>query len=208
MTGRTGYTPTPAEFDPQTHIDDVYEHFDPLIGESVPTATALPASGNWDGRTVYVIDAKSHYVYDSTGWRILLQTKWLAVPGTAFGDLPLTTTGWTNLAAPTQIPVNPFGAGVNYVVETHGFTTQTPGAGGGFAIRCMLDGATMQVGGFAQVVPTAQTTLTTTGRSTVTTPGTAHTVSVQIGAVTTSSTVLTGATISGYWVELKRLGAI
>lgn len=207
MTGRTNYTAidNTAEFG-FDQINAGLDHFDALTGESVATAAALPATGNWNGRTILVLDTSLVYVYNG-GWRISMQNKWVSLAGTASGTLTVST-GWLNLAPVTTIPTNPFGAGVNYVVEAYGFTTQTPGAGGGFAIRCQLDGAAMGIGGFAQVIPSAQTTLPTFGRSNVTTPGSTHTVAVQIEAVGADSTVQTGATISGYWVELKRLGLI
>lgn len=207
MTGVTNYTAitNAAEFG-FDQINAGFQHFDDIVGQSKATAADLPTTDNWDGRTILVRDTSLVYVYNG-GWRIQMQNKWASVPGTASGTLT-TSTGWFNLAATTVIPTNPFGAGVGYVVEVYGFTTQTPGAGGGFAIRCQLDAANMGIGGFAQVFPSAQTTLSAAGRSNVTTPGSAHTVAVQVSALTTSSTVVSGAAISGYWVELKRLGLI
>jgi len=73
MTGRTGYTGVTNDDPPYgpEQITDVYEHFDPLIGETAATASALPASGNWTGRTVYVQDTAAHYVWNGSAWKRL-----------------------------------------------------------------------------------------------------------------------------------------
>lgn len=57
-TGRTGY---PAytfsdDMDGPAQITAEGSHFDAMIGEEVATASALPASGNWVGRTIHVAD--------------------------------------------------------------------------------------------------------------------------------------------------------
>lgn len=52
-----------------------------LIGESEPTASALPADGKWLGRHIFVEDEAADYVWTSSGW---------AKPG---GD-----TGWLNVS--------------------------------------------------------------------------------------------------------------
>lgn len=44
--------------------DDVAE----LIGPSVATVGALPTSGNWTGRTIFVLSNKTPYVWDGTQW--------------------------------------------------------------------------------------------------------------------------------------------
>lgn len=58
MTGRTGYTEFDNGLPPEgpDQMNTIFEHFDPLIGESVATASALPSSGNWVGRTIHVED--------------------------------------------------------------------------------------------------------------------------------------------------------
>ena len=58
MAGRTSYTPTPAAYDPQVHMDAIYAHFDALTGETRANAAALPVSGNWVGRTIMAEDTK------------------------------------------------------------------------------------------------------------------------------------------------------
>lgn len=69
MAGRTNYTPTPAAFDPEVHIDAAQAHFDALIGETVANALALPASGNWPGREITVLDLRDTYRwFTGDGW--------------------------------------------------------------------------------------------------------------------------------------------
>lgn len=70
MTGRTGYSLVTNGMSPDgpTQMKDIYEHFDPLIGETVTTASALPASGNWTGRAIYVQDTGSMYVWSGSAW--------------------------------------------------------------------------------------------------------------------------------------------
>lgn len=64
MTGRTNYTPInngdAPNFGPD--ITSVFEHFDPLIGESVDDAGDLPSSGNWEGRTILAEDTGVLYI--------------------------------------------------------------------------------------------------------------------------------------------------
>lgn len=62
MAGRTGYTATPAAFDPQVHMDAIFAHFDPLIGESRANAASFPASGNWLGRVIMAEDTGGLYL--------------------------------------------------------------------------------------------------------------------------------------------------
>lgn len=70
MTGRTGYTAVTNGDVPDfgTDITGVYEHFDDLVGESVADAASLPGSGNWTGRTIWVVADESHYVWNGTSW--------------------------------------------------------------------------------------------------------------------------------------------
>lgn len=89
MAGRTGYTTTPADFNLPKHIDDVFKHFDPLIGETRPTAANLPTAGNWVGRRITVIDTLLEYTCTALPgtWRI---TGGALQPGTS-----QFTAGWT-----------------------------------------------------------------------------------------------------------------
>lgn len=60
-TGRTGFPKWLAAVDPPdgaAQDEALGTHFDQLIGETVPTASALPASGNWVGRDVMTEDTK------------------------------------------------------------------------------------------------------------------------------------------------------
>lgn len=93
MAGRTGYTATPPEYDPRTHIDDVYEHYDTLVGETVDEVADLPASGNWVGRTIWVADIEELRVWGGSAWKppaasedtdwidATLQNSWVATVG-------------------------------------------------------------------------------------------------------------------------------
>lgn len=75
MPGRTGYPELDdgSEYDPAGHMTDIEEHFDALIGESKPTASDLPTSGNWVGRLIMAED--TGILYRCTGlpntWRRL-----------------------------------------------------------------------------------------------------------------------------------------
>jgi hypothetical protein len=91
MTGRTGYTnPTNDNtFAPPADMTAVYEHFDPLIGETVATAADLPSSGNWVGRTITVVDTGFVYIWFSAGWKFMA--------GSAAADIATFSTGWTSM---------------------------------------------------------------------------------------------------------------
>jgi hypothetical protein len=162
-----------------------------------------------EGQHGWLIDEDRPYFYSGSAWKTNGVDHTVSVAGTASGTLPIASS-WIALGPSTTIPVAPFGAGVNYTVEVEGFTTQNPGSGGGFGIRCRLDGAAMQVGGQAQVFSIAgqQSSLSAKGRSTVSTSGSTHTVSVEIIALTADSAVVTGSTLSGYHVTLKRAEAV
>lgn len=58
MTGNTGYTaPTNGSpFQPPADMAAIYKWWDDRVGVSVATASALPTSGNWVGRTIFVAD--------------------------------------------------------------------------------------------------------------------------------------------------------
>lgn len=68
MAGKTGYTPTPAAFDPQVHMDAIYAHFDPLVDPSVPNVAALPAASSWVGRHIWVIAEGNFRTSDGSTW--------------------------------------------------------------------------------------------------------------------------------------------
>jgi hypothetical protein len=71
MTGRTNYTAPTNGLAPEgpAQIAAAYAHFDALIGESVAAVANLPASGNWNGRTIYVEATDSVYVWRGAAWR-------------------------------------------------------------------------------------------------------------------------------------------
>lgn len=100
MGGRTGY----PDFDNNINFGGpefftaIEDHFDGIVDPSLPTASALPASGNWPGRTIFVEDTKRTYQWNATdGWVMLFQ-----VP-TAWTNLPLAT-GWNVTGAPWVTP--------------------------------------------------------------------------------------------------------
>jgi len=70
MTGRTNYTEVANSGPMQgpAQITGVFEHFDPLLGETKPTAANLPLSGNWIGRTILVEDSGISRVWLGSGW--------------------------------------------------------------------------------------------------------------------------------------------
>jgi hypothetical protein len=88
----------------------IYEHFDPLIGESVETATALPSSGNWPNRTVMAEDTKIVHVWNGSAWRAnSVQQKLVntttAGPFKIFSGMDaLRGSGGAGLAAPFTFP--------------------------------------------------------------------------------------------------------
>lgn len=98
MAGNTGYTPV-SNADPMqgpAQITDVYEHFDPLIGERRANAGALPTSGNWPGRTIFVEDIKCPHTWNGATWQRgmgawlswtpTLQNISLGAGGSSFGE--------------------------------------------------------------------------------------------------------------------------
>jgi len=92
MTGRTNYTPitnSSAMLGP-AQITAVYEHFDPLVGETVATASSLPTLGNWVGRSIFVADTKTDYKWDGAGW-------FVSGGVATFTDVVTFGTGWTAL---------------------------------------------------------------------------------------------------------------
>jgi hypothetical protein len=97
MTGRTGYTEETATeaFDPVGTPNRIFSWFDALVGESVATASALPASGNWNGRTIFVVDVKAVYVWATSWSRVVsVPTAWT---GVSFA------TGFQNLGTPWEL---------------------------------------------------------------------------------------------------------
>jgi hypothetical protein len=72
MTGRTDYTAVTNgdAYDPAVDMTSIYEHFDPLVGESAANVAALPASGNWNGRTITTEDLHEVWVWKTT-WKLV-----------------------------------------------------------------------------------------------------------------------------------------
>lgn len=123
MTGRTNYTGVSngdaPNFGPD--ITDVYEHFDPLIGESVANVAALPASGNWVGRSIYVDADKSVRVLTA------LPNTWMAVTAPVYSirtknaAQSVATATWTTIT----FPLSEGESGITYSGGT--FTVPTAG---------------------------------------------------------------------------------
>ena len=63
MGGRTGYPDfsNGDDFGFAEYMEALEDHFDDLIGESKPTASDLPSSGNWLGRTIMAEDTGVSY---------------------------------------------------------------------------------------------------------------------------------------------------
>ncbi len=77
MTGRTNYTAPNNGLAPlgPDQMTDIYEHFDPLVGETAPNAASLPTADLFVGRLVWVQDVKALYV-NMTG----LSSGWVRIP--------------------------------------------------------------------------------------------------------------------------------
>lgn len=96
MAGITGYTPTPAAFDPQVHMDAIYAHFDSKISPSVATAAALPSTGNWPGRTFLVVADGTIRTWIAGAWVIVREdTGWITLP---------LSNSWVTYGAPYEAP--------------------------------------------------------------------------------------------------------
>jgi hypothetical protein len=67
--------------DGPAQITAVAAHFDALIGETVSTASSLPSTGNFKGRTIIAEDTGIAYWWNGTGWKkVGRDTGWTAVP--------------------------------------------------------------------------------------------------------------------------------
>lgn len=79
MGGRTGYPDFSNSdgFGGPEYFESIEEHFDALIGESVPTVTDLPSTGNWPNRTIMAEDTLWLYVWNGTAWEVL-SSPWTA----------------------------------------------------------------------------------------------------------------------------------
>ena len=118
MTGRTGYTgvDNAAAMQGPKQITEVYEHFDPLIGESLPTLSSLPALGGWTGRTIYIASERLCYIWDGNGWIPVLSSYRAA---SSVGGLPASYTSVVTLNVPAG----------TWRIEANGnfdFSTSTP----------------------------------------------------------------------------------
>lgn len=64
-----GIPPTNASpFAVPDDITAVYDHFGDQAQFSVATAASLPGSDNWVGRTVFVVDTATFYVWSGSAW--------------------------------------------------------------------------------------------------------------------------------------------
>jgi hypothetical protein len=71
MADSTGGTPPvgSSPFDPPQHYKDAYDHFgDVAKFFAVATAANLPASGNWNGRRLWVLDTQRLMVWNGSAW--------------------------------------------------------------------------------------------------------------------------------------------
>lgn len=60
-----------SEFNPPLHFDEVYQHFGAPDMFAVANAAALPASGNWPGRTLMTDDTKTLYMWTGSAWIVV-----------------------------------------------------------------------------------------------------------------------------------------
>lgn len=111
MTGRTDYTEVTngsPMLGPE-QITAVYEHFDPLVGESVAAVASLPSSGNWVGRTVFAVDTGSLYVCSALPgtWKRVtparIATGTVAVTGTISSSAPVFYTDSLTVTFPSGL---------------------------------------------------------------------------------------------------------
>lgn len=77
MADVTGGTPptNASPFAVPADIKEVYDHFGDIGKYSVTTAASLPASGNWDGRHLWVEDVLRFYVWQGASWLPQLAVK-------------------------------------------------------------------------------------------------------------------------------------
>jgi hypothetical protein len=71
MADATGGTPPvgSSPFDPPQHYKDAYDHFGNVAKFfAVATAANLPASGNWNGRRLWVLDTQRLMVWNGSAW--------------------------------------------------------------------------------------------------------------------------------------------
>jgi hypothetical protein len=145
MTGRTGYTaPTNAQApEGPAQIEDVYEHFDPLIDGSVANAAALPSTGNFVGRRCHTQDTDTLWICTNAGgsgtWIILANgptaravrtSQTVAINGSTFTDLSANA-NWST-SSPGQV--------VGFAAYSNGWTVPRTGV---YAVSysCIADGS-------------------------------------------------------------------
>jgi hypothetical protein len=169
----------------------------------VRNSTELAAWAPADGAMAWQIDTSTTWTRVGGQWASSMK-KIRTVAGTASGSLSGAT--WLNLAAQQTIPASPFGVGVNYSVRVYAVSNATL-AGNTYAIRVLVDGSVPTISGQAQTAGTGGISVAAEGRQPITSPNTTHTIDVQILAVTGTATVVSGANISYFIIELERADA-
>lgn len=80
MAGRTNYVEL-KNTDPMNgpaQINAVAAHFDALAGEARANLAALPTTGNWPGRTIFVEDIDTQLVWAGSSWKYPIEdTGWV-----------------------------------------------------------------------------------------------------------------------------------
>jgi hypothetical protein len=155
-----------------------------------------------DGSVAYRIDTNAFIDRVGGDWSPRLK-KIRTVAGTASGALSGST--WLNLAPQVTIPASPFGVGIAYSVRVYAISNATLSGGNTYAIRVLVDGSLPTISGQAQAAGTGGISVDVEARQPIASPNATHTVDVQILAVTGTATVVSGASVSYFIVELERV---
>lgn len=126
MTGRTNYTaPTTGQLpNGPAQIEDVYEHFDALLGEVVPLPEDLPDPvDSWEGREVTVASTRLVYRFLSSEWRVVAGQ--VSASRSKATNQSIPDGSWTSVLWPTE--VEPAAGGLAYASATGVFTVPVRG---------------------------------------------------------------------------------
>lgn len=177
-----------------------------LIGESVASVSALPASDNWVGRAVLVV--ADGITYQWLGKWVPVGRLRRRVAATASGSL---SSGQTvQLFTDQTIPASPFGAGVPYTVIVKAYSAAASSSTGTLAISVLLDGVAAPVARISQQTnDNSDITVQTEAEADVDAPDTTHTVRVNLTANNAGLTVRANTPgkqdLSGAVIVLERL---
>jgi len=75
------------------YYNQAARHAEDVSAWTADTVADLPASGNWPGRSIFVISEKSPYFWSGTGWNVgQYDSGWIGAP---------LTTGWSSYTSGT-----------------------------------------------------------------------------------------------------------